>query len=220
MRFAFHAIRRARRPARTALWLALLFLVPLAASCSLDGASKKERRASKATPKGERAPRTSLPMPPAETARRTGERAAAGAGGWTLLDGRRASLADYRGEVVVLDFYATYCPPCRDEIPHLVKLQRRYGPQGFKVIGLNVGGAEDQAKVPAYVSELDIQYQLANPDSDTVDLFLAGNSAIPQTFVFDRQGRVVEHFVGYDEEVAQQLEAAVQTALKDKSADE
>jgi thiol-disulfide isomerase/thioredoxin len=152
-------------------------------------------------------------MPPAESAHRTNERG----GAWTTLDGQRASLADYRGQVVVLDFYATYCPPCKDEIPHLVALQRRHGPKGFKVIGLNVGGAEDQAKVPDFVKELGIQYQLANPDDETVNLFLAGDTVIPQTLVFDRQGRLVEHFTGYDNEVASQLDEAIQTALAAKA---
>ena len=213
MPFAFHA-----NTARTTLLALLVILSTLAAACSLDGASKKARPANNAeTPQGERLPRSARQMPPAETARRTNQR---GGGGWTLLDGRRASLADHRGEVVVLDFYATYCPPCREEIPHLVKLQKRYGPQGFKVVGLNVGGEEDQAKVPDYVKQLDIQYQLANPDEEVVDMFLAGVSDIPQTFVIGRDGRVVERFVGYNSEVARRLEAAVETALKDKTGDE
>lgn len=212
MPFAFHAKR-----ARTTALALFVILSTLVAACSLDGASKKERPANTGTPQGARSPRTSRPLPPAETARRTNQR---GGGGWTLLDGRRASLADHRGEVVVLDFYATYCPPCREEIPHLVELQRRFGPQGFKVVGLNVGGEEDQAKVPDYVKQLDIQYQLANPDEEVVDMFLAGVSDIPQTFVIGRDGRVVERFVGYNAEVARQLEAAVETALKDKAGDE
>ncbi len=214
MPFAFHADL-----ARTTTLALFVILSVLTAACSLDGASKKERAANTATPQGAQSPRTARPMPPAETARRTNERGGS-ASGWTLLDGRRASLADHRGEVVVLDFYATYCPPCREEIPHLVKLQRLYGPQGFKVIGLNVGGAEDQAKVPDYVRELDIEYQLANPDEEVVDLFLAGVSDIPQTFVIDREGRIVERFVGFDENVARRIEAAVETALKDKTVDE
>ncbi len=215
MPFAFHVnLARART---TALSLVFILSSLAASSCSLDGASKKERPANAGTPQGERLPRTSRQMPPAETARRTNQR---GGGGWTLLDGRRASLADHRGQVVVLDFYATYCPPCREEIPHLVKLQRRYGPQGFKVIGLNVGGEEDQAKVADYVKELDIQYQLANPDEEVVDMFLAGVSDIPQTFVIDRGGRVVERLVGFNAEVARRLEAAVETALRDKVGDD
>jgi thiol-disulfide isomerase/thioredoxin len=213
MPFAFHAnLGRARTTA-----LALCFVLCSLTACSLDGASKKARPADTATPQGAQSPRTSRPLPPAETARRTNQR---GGGGWTLLDGTRASLADHRGQVVVLDFYATYCPPCREEIPHLVKLQKRYGPQGFKVIGLNVGGEEDQAKVPGYVKELDIQYQLANPDEEVVDMFLAGVSDIPQTFVINREGRVIERLVGFNSEVARRLEAAVETALRDKSGDD
>ncbi len=194
------------RAARAAL--VCLACVTLFAACDLDGASKKPR-AERKTPETTQPPRTGVPMPPVESAQRTSERG----GGWTMLDGRRSSLADYRGQVVVLDFYATYCPPCRDEIPHLVKLQRRFGPKGVQVIGLNVGGAEDQAKVPAFVRELGIQYQLANPDDGTVGLFLADDDSIPQTFVFDRQGRLVRHFVGYDDEVAAELEKAVESAL-------
>jgi thiol-disulfide isomerase/thioredoxin len=187
------------------------------AGCELDGASKKRAEAgdttSSSTARISRRPDGSGRMPPSETAGRTNARG----GGWTMLDGRRVSLEDFRGEVVILDFYATYCPPCREEIPHLVALQKRYGPQGLKVIGLNVGGDEDQVKVPAYVRELGIQYQLANPDEETVDMFLAGNTAIPQTFVFDRQGQLVEHFVGFDGTVASQLERAVESALGTKS---
>ncbi|HWS53982.1 MAG TPA: TlpA disulfide reductase family protein [Pyrinomonadaceae bacterium] len=195
--------------------LPLVAALALVAGCELDGASKKRADAADAASRTARAGRrdASKRMPPAETAARTNARA----GAWTMLDGRRVSLEDFRGEAVVLDFYATYCPPCRDEIPHLVRLQKRFGPQGLKVVGLNVGGEEDQAKVPAYVRELGIQYQLANPDEETVDMFLAGNSAIPQTFVFDRQGQLVEHFVGFDETVAAQLERAVESALGGKS---
>jgi thiol-disulfide isomerase/thioredoxin len=182
------------------------------AGCELDGASKQRAEASRGSDRvarGGRPPGTSRPMPPVESAAGTNARR----GAWTMLDGRRMSLEDFRGQAVVLDFYATYCPPCRDEIPHLVGLQKRFGAEGLKVIGLNVGGEEDQAKVPEYVRELGIQYQLANPDEETVDMFLAGNTAIPQTFVFDRQGQLVEHFVGFDESVASDLERAVASAL-------
>ena len=196
---------------------ALVALIALAASCELDGASKKraeEARRKAATP--ERAPRTNLPMPPATTARSVaaGE---APAGGWTQPDGRRVRLEDLRGQVVVLDFWATYCPPCREEIPHLVRLQKQYGPKGFKVIGLNVGGEEDRPKIPDFVKLYGIQYQLADPDPETVRLFFGADDSIPQTFVFDRGGRLVRHFVGYDSAVASELEEAVTDALAEKA---
>src|SRR5262245_11534467 len=67
-----------------------------------------------------------------------------GTAAWTLLDSRRMRIKDYEGQVVVLDFWATYCPPCVAEAPHLAELQRRYEKQGLTVIGLNVGGPDDQ----------------------------------------------------------------------------
>jgi thiol-disulfide isomerase/thioredoxin len=145
------------------------------------------------------------------------KRAAAPPGAWTQPDGRRERLEDLRGQVVVLDFWATYCPPCREEIPHLILLQKRFGAQGFKVVGLNVGGEDDRPKVPDFVKQYSIQYQLAEPDDRTTRLFLADNDAIPQTFVLDRRGRLVRHFVGYDKTVAAQLEEAVTTALSEKA---
>ncbi|HEX6185641.1 MAG TPA: TlpA disulfide reductase family protein [Pyrinomonadaceae bacterium] len=200
---------------RAASALAVFALVAVAASCELDGASKKRAEASRnaaAADAKARMPRTNLPLPPVATSPGASPR-----GAWTQLDGRRASLEDLRGQVVVLDFWATYCPPCREEIPHLVRLQRQYGPKGFKVIGLNVGGAEDRPKVPEFVKLYGIQYQLAEPDDETTRLFLADNDSIPQTFVLDRRGRLVRHFIGYDAEVASELEAAIEQALAEKA---
>ena len=202
---------------RIAAALALSALVAFAGACELDGASKK--RAEEAQRKAatrERQPRTTLPMPPVAAAHGA-DAGATPAGAWTQPDGRRVRLEDLRGQVVVLDFWATYCPPCREEIPHLVRLQKQYGPKGFKVIGLNVGGDEDRPKVPEFVRLYSIQYQLADPDEETVSLFLAQDDSIPQTFVLDRHGRLVRHFVGYDSEVASELEAAVNEALAEKA---
>jgi thiol-disulfide isomerase/thioredoxin len=196
----------------------VLTLAALAASCDLDGASKKramEANAAKDSTAATRPPRTNLPMPPVEPAHSTS--AVAPRGAWTQLDGRHSSLEDLRGQVVVLDFWATYCPPCREEIPHLVKLQKRFGPQGFKVVGLNVGGEDDQPKIPDFVRQYGIQYQLANPDEDTVSLFLADDDRIPHTFVIDRQGRLVRDFVGYDEDAAAELERTIATAVASKA---
>jgi thiol-disulfide isomerase/thioredoxin len=202
---------------RLAAALAALALAAFAGACELDGASKKRAEASRnaaAAGANTRMPRTNLPMPPVASSHSAGGAAgAAPRGAWTQLDGRRESLEDLRGQVVVLDFWATYCPPCREEIPHLVRLQRQFGPKGFKVIGLNVGGPDDRPKVPEFVKLYGIQYQLAEPDDETTRLFLADNDSIPQTFVLDRRGRLVRHFVGYDAEVASELERAVADAI-------
>lgn len=135
------------------------------------------------------------------------------ASGFTLLDNSHKKLGDYAGQVVVLDFYATWCPPCRQETPHLVELQRRYGQRGLRVIGLNVGGPDDRDKVPGFVKEYGIQYTLAFPDAEMPDLYLSDDDTIPQAFIFDRQGRFVKRFISFDDTVPAQMESVIQKAL-------
>jgi thiol-disulfide isomerase/thioredoxin len=185
-------------------------------------ASSPTNKASTNTPQGTKMPRTSLPMPPIATAHGSSTTASNGvavvnASTWTMLDGRRVKGSDFQGKVLVLDFWATYCPPCRDEVPHLIALQRRYKEQGLEVIGLNVGGPEDMPKVPDFIEEFGIQYALGYPDEQMSELFFADNSAIPQTYIYDRKGRLVKRFIGFDNEtMPAELERVIQTALEGK----
>ncbi|HVS80776.1 MAG TPA: TlpA disulfide reductase family protein [Pyrinomonadaceae bacterium] len=133
--------------------------------------------------------------------------------GWTLDNNQRAKLADYKGKVVVLDFYATWCEPCRAETPRLVELQRQYAAQGLQVIGLNVGGADDRDLVPGYAREFGIQYPLGFPDDEVADSFLGDDQNIPQAFVFDRGGKLVKRFIGYSENSGVELERVVKSSL-------
>jgi len=115
---------------------------------------------------------------------------------------------------VVLDFYATWCEPCRAETPHLVRLQNEFGPKGFQVIGLNVGGDEDREKVLAYAKEFNIQYPLAYPDDDLVTKYLSDNENIPQSFIFDRNGNLLKRFVGYSSRSAVELDTIIKSAVE------
>ena len=133
--------------------------------------------------------------------------------GWTLDNNQRSQLSDFKGKVVVLDFYATWCEPCRAETPHLVAMQRQYAEKGLQIIGLNVGGDEDRGQVPAFAKEFAVQYPLGYPDDDLVDNYLGDNESIPQAFVFDRSGKLVKRFIGYNEERRQELERVVQATL-------
>jgi thiol-disulfide isomerase/thioredoxin len=132
---------------------------------------------------------------------------------FTLLNEQKAKLADYEGRVVVLDFWATYCQPCLEEAPHLDALQRRLGAQGLQVIGLNVGGPEDYPKIPEFAERLKIKYTLGVPEPEMTNLYMGGDSRIPQTLVFDRKGRLVKHFVGYDQAASQELERTIEKAV-------
>ena len=140
-------------------------------------------------------------------------------GGWVQDNNQHAKLADYKGKVVVLDFYATWCEPCRAETPHLVNLQKQYGDKGLQVIGLNVGGDDDRAQVAAFAKEFGIEYPLAYPDDDLVDQLLSDNQNIPQSFVYDRNGKLIKRFIGFESLGAVQIERVVQQALTANTVD-
>jgi hypothetical protein len=92
-------------------------------------------------------------------------------------------------------------------------LQQQYAAQGLQVIGLNVGGADDRAEVPAFAKEFGIQYPLAFPDDDLANSYLDDNQNIPQAFVFDRNGNLIRRFVGYSESSGVELERLVKASL-------
>ena len=150
---------------------------------------------------------TTYPMPPTRTMSLANM-------GWQLADGKRSIFSDYKGKVLILDFYATWCVPCRDSVPHLIGLQKKFEDQGLAVVGLNVGGPGDEREVPAFAKEFGIQYTLAKPDDDLVSFLMADSDAIPQTFVFDRQGQLVQRFVGFGSDTGVYMDGAVETALK------
>ncbi|HEY6215319.1 MAG TPA: TlpA disulfide reductase family protein [Pyrinomonadaceae bacterium] len=133
--------------------------------------------------------------------------------GWES-GGKRSVFSEYKGKVLILDFYATWCVPCRDSVPHLIGLQKKYEDQGLVVVGLNVGGPGDDEKVPEFAKEFGIQYALGEPDDDLVTFLLGDNDGIPQTFVFDRQGQLVQRFLGFGPETGEYLDSAVETGLK------
>jgi thiol-disulfide isomerase/thioredoxin len=137
----------------------------------------------------------------------------ASAGGWALQNGQRGTLADYKGKVVLLDFYATWCDPCRLETPHLVAMHKQYEAKGLQIIGVNVGGDDDRAEVPAFAQEFGIEFPLVFPDAKLVDDYLGVNQNIPQTFVLDRQGNVVKRYVGFSESRVPELQRVVEAAL-------
>jgi cytochrome c biogenesis protein CcmG/thiol:disulfide interchange protein DsbE len=151
-------------------------------------------------------PKTALPMPPLNG--KSLENI-----GWSLTDGTHNAFAEFKGKVLVLDFYATWCAPCRDSVPHLIDLQNRYQ-NDVKVIGLNVGGPDDADRVPEFARRFKIQYPLGVPDDDLVVLLLAGSDAIPQTFVFDRKGQLVQSFIGFSETTGEAIDRTVENALR------
>lgn len=131
---------------------------------------------------------------------------------WSTFEGNVQKVKDFKGRVLLLDFWATYCPPCKEGIPHLLELQARY-PNDLQVIGLHVGGPEDRPKVPAFLDEMKITYPLAVPEDELTRFVFGEESAIPQTAIFDREGKFVRKIVGFDKEIAAQLDEAIAQAI-------
>ncbi|MGI9035107.1 MAG: TlpA family protein disulfide reductase [Pyrinomonadaceae bacterium] len=150
-------------------------------------------------------PQTNLPMAPSENIENLG---------WQLSSGNRQTLGELKGKVVILDFWATYCPPCLEEIPHLAELQNKYA--DLQIVGLHVGGDEDKPKVPAFVAKLKMNYPLGYPQDELIDFLFNGDDRIPQTFVFDKNGNLVKKFVGFDAQIKSALDEAVRQTLNSK----
>lgn len=150
-------------------------------------------------------PQTNLPMPPSKPLAEMS---------WTNFQGKKQKLGELKGKAIVLDFWATYCPPCLDEIPHLNELQTKYGAENLQIVGLHAGDEEDLTKVPAFAERLKINYVLATPEDELSRFIFAGEDTIPQTAVFDRNGKLIAKFVGFDLKTKNDLDKAVEEALK------
>jgi len=132
---------------------------------------------------------------------------------WTTADGSEQRIADHKDKVLILDFWATYCEPCKREIPHLNSLIAKYGADKLTIVGLNVGGDEDRPKIPAFMKELKVGYAVAFPEDELLTYVAGDDDRIPQTAVFDRQGNLVLKVVGFDPSVQRRLDGAVEAAI-------
>lgn len=164
----------------------LLLLIPLFYACSSEPAASKASGYNYAPP---------VPAPTPVDAR-------AETYSVTLLDGGGAKLSDLVGhdKIVLINFWATWCGPCRREIPDLVALQRDLRSKGIEVIGLTVEDpVMDSQKVREFSQRFGINYRIGFSPKE---MFMAINGAdprgvIPQTFIFDRKGRLVDSARGF-----------------------
>jgi len=111
----------------------------------------------------------------------------------TDISGHPLQLADYKGKVVLLDFWATWCAPCRSEIPKFVEWQKQYGPEGLQVIGISMDDSDKP--VPGFVQQFGIDYPIALGDAKLADQY-GGVLGLPVTFVIGRDGQIHHKHVG------------------------
>jgi thiol-disulfide isomerase/thioredoxin len=120
-------------------------------------------------------------------------------------------LAAYRGKVVVVDFWASWCVPCRRSFPWMNEMQRKYGEDGLVIIGVNMDADADEAKqfLAEYPAEFEIAY---DPDGDLAKEFDV--IAMPSSYLLDRDGRQITRHLGFKVKKQEEYEAMIVEALK------
>jgi thiol-disulfide isomerase/thioredoxin len=138
--------------------------------------------------------------------------------GFSLTDitGKPLRLSDYQGKVVMLDFWATWCGPCRIEIPGFIELQKRYGGQGFAVIGISMDDSSDTGTVVDFYRQLRMNYPVAIGNDRLGELY-GGVLGLPTTLLIGRDGRIYAKHVGatdidvFEAEIQQLLAMSAET---------
>ena len=110
------------------------------------------------------------------------------------FDGKTVKLSDYKGKVIIIDFWATWCPPCRKGIPDLISIQNDYK-NDVVIIGISLDGEKTLKDVPGFVKSYAINYPIVYGDDKVVAAY-GGIEGIPTAFVVDRKGNIVDKHVG------------------------
>jgi cytochrome c biogenesis protein CcmG/thiol:disulfide interchange protein DsbE len=109
-------------------------------------------------------------------------------------DGKSIKLSDLKGKVVIIDFWATWCKPCREGIPDLISLKKKYGKKGFEIIGVSVD-TETKDEVVPFVKDKGMNYPVVYGNVNVYQQY-GGIRAVPTSFVIDKQGKIIASYEG------------------------
>jgi thiol-disulfide isomerase/thioredoxin len=107
------------------------------------------------------------------------------------LAGKRVSLGDFKGRPLVINYWGTYCGPCRVEMPWLEEFSRKYASAGLAVVGITYDSEVGREKIARTVSSLGVSYPILLSDAATEKAYLSGTAVLPMSFYVDRTGRVI-----------------------------
>ena len=109
------------------------------------------------------------------------------------LQGKQVKLSDFRGKAVLLNFWATFCGPCKVEMPWLVELQKQYGPQGFEIVGVALDDS-GKDKIEKFAKEMGVNYTILQGQDAVGDAY--GAVGLPATYYIDRSGKIIDSALG------------------------
>jgi thiol-disulfide isomerase/thioredoxin len=131
----------------------------------------------------------------------------------SIPDGKSVPLASFRGKAVLLNFWATWCGPCKIEMPWLVDLQKKYGPQGLQIVGVAMDDTSSK-EIADFAHKMGVNYVVLKGTEKVGDLY-GGIDRLPLTYYLDRSGKVVDETVGLAGESV--IEDAIKKALQQGS---
>lgn len=127
----------------------------------------------------------------------------------SVPDGQTVTLSSLRGKAVVVNFWATWCGPCKIEMPWLVDLQKKYGDQGLQIVGITKDDS-DEATIAKFTKKMGVNYTILVGNQQVQDSY-GGISGLPTSFFLNRSGKIVHEIVGLDSE--SKFEDAIKKAL-------
>ena len=165
----------------------MVFLVPTALACEAG----PERTSIRALQAGDAAPEYSA----------------------ATLDGDTVSLTGLRGEAVMVNVWATWCIPCRDEMPALEALHREHGDEGLRILGVSIDAAGMDVDIRQFVDEHELTFTILHDPAERVSRVFR-TRAVPETYLFDRKGQLVRRWIGKFDPLAPDARRDVTRALE------
>ena len=127
------------------------------------------------------------------------------------LDGKKTSLADLKGKVVLIDFWGTWCGPCRTSIPGIERMYKKYKDRGFEVLGVALE-SDGGKQVPAFVEEMGMTYRVGLPTSGS-EIQAYDPSSVPLMVVVDRKGEIQKRVPGYSPGLEAEIDQLIYSLL-------